>query len=128
MTWALCLNCGETKFGAICPCPSCRVESTGDIRLDIAFSDHHMAVETIKGFGEVVRAIRRVCDEDELRFWSFIDFVSRHHPDILHVDLAPEMAGRCAEVLARANPPPVVVRETERTRMMGEIEEKTDDA
>ena len=48
MTWALCLNCGEKKFGAICPCPSCQAESTGDINLDIAFSDHHMSVETIK--------------------------------------------------------------------------------
>src|SRR4051794_1647899 len=72
MTWALCFNCGETKFGALCPCPSCQEGSTGDINLDIAFSDHHMAVETIKEFGEVVRAIRRACDEDELRFWSFI--------------------------------------------------------
>jgi hypothetical protein len=128
MTWALCLNCGETKFGALCPCPSCQAGSTGDINLDIAFSDHHMAVETIKEFGEVVRAISRVCDEDELRFWSFIYFVSSHHPDILHVELAPEEADRCAKVLERANPPPVVVREAERARLMRETEEKTDDA
>jgi len=46
VTWALCLNCGEVKFGAICPCPKCNVESTGDMNLDIAFSDHHMAKET----------------------------------------------------------------------------------
>jgi hypothetical protein len=112
MTQALCLNCGETKFGAICPCPSCQVASTGDINLDIAFSDHHMDLETLKEFGEVVRAIRRVCEEDELRFWSFISFVSSHHPEILHVELPPEAAGRCADVLTRANPPPVVVRES----------------
>jgi hypothetical protein len=122
MTWALCLNCGETKFGALCPCPSCRSGSTGDVNLDIAFSDHHMALETLKEFGEVVRAISRVCDEEELRFWSFISFVSSHHPDILHVELAPEAAERCAEVLARANPPPVVVRESASARMMREIE------
>jgi hypothetical protein len=127
MTWALCLNCGETKFGAICPCPSCHVESTGDMSLDIAFSDHHLAVETLKEFGAVVRAIRRVCEEDELRFWSFISFVSSHHADILHVDLDPEVAGRCAEVLACADPPPVVVRESEMTRIMRGIEGKADD-
>jgi hypothetical protein len=25
MTMALCLNCGEIKFGAVCPCPNCQV-------------------------------------------------------------------------------------------------------
>jgi hypothetical protein len=43
MTWALCLNRGETKFGAIRPCRSCKTASTGDMSLDIAFSDHHVA-------------------------------------------------------------------------------------
>jgi hypothetical protein len=127
MTWALCLNCGETKFGAICPCPSCQVASTGDMSLDIAFSDHNMAVETLKEFGAVVRAIRRVCEEDELRFWSFMSFVSTYHAEILNVELDPEVAGRCAEVLARANPPPVVVRESSMTRFMRENEGKADD-
>lgn len=111
MTWALCLNCGETKFGAICPCPACQTESTGDMALDIAFSDHHIAVETIKELGEVVRAIQRVCDDDELRFWSLIAFVSTNHPEILNVDLNPEAAARCQDVLARASPPPVTMRE-----------------
>jgi hypothetical protein len=128
MTQALCLNCGETKFGAICPCPSCGVESTGDMNLDIAFSDHHMAVETIEEFGEVVRSIRRVCEDDRLRFWSFIFFVSSDHPDILQVELDPEAAGRCAEVLARANPPPVVVRESWSAKRLREAEGRADDA
>jgi hypothetical protein len=95
--------------------------------LDIAFSDHHLAVATIEEFGAVVRAIRGACAEDELRIWSFIWFVSSHHPDILHVELAPEMAGRCADVLARANPPPVVLRESDRARLMRETEGKDDD-
>lgn len=120
MTWALCLNCGETKFGALCPCPACQAGSTGDIALDIAFSDHHMSVETIREFGAVIRAIGLACDDDQLRFWSFIDFVSTHHPEILRVELAPDEAARCAEVLARAHPPPVVVRESERAAWMRE--------
>lgn len=111
MTWALCLNCGETKFGAICACPACQTESTGDMALDIAFSDHRIAVETIKELGEVVRAIRRVCDDDELRFWSFVAFVSTNLPEILQVDLNPDAATRCGDVLARAQPPPVTMRE-----------------
>ncbi len=100
---------------------------TGDINLDIAFSDHHISVETIKEFGEVVRAIRCVCSEDELRFWSFISFVSSNHSEILGVELAPELADRCAEVLAHASPPPVVVRESGLSRMKREIEGKSDD-
>ena len=39
MTQALCLSCGNTKFGAIVPCPDCRVASCGDMKTDIAFSD-----------------------------------------------------------------------------------------
>ena len=128
MTQALCLNCGETKFGALCPCPSCQAGPTGDINLDIAFSDHHIAVETIKDFGEVVRAIRRECDDDGLRFWSFIAFVSSHHPEILQVDLDPEISARCADVLERADPPLVAVRESWRASRAGPPEERSDDA
>lgn len=110
MTMALCFNCGQTKFGAICPCPDCSVASTGDISLDIAFSDHHLSIAALESFGDVVRAIHRVCDDDELRFWSFIRYVSLHHTDILGVELAPEQRKECDEVLARAQPPSVSVK------------------
>ena len=38
MTMALCFNCGDIKFGAICPCPKCQAESSGDMELDIRAS------------------------------------------------------------------------------------------
>ena len=120
MTQALCFHCGETKFGALCPCPECQSGPTGDIQLDIAFSDHHMSVETIQGFGRVIKAIRMVCEDDALCFWSFISFVSTHHSDILSVELAPEMSQRCDKVLARASPPEVTVEEPEFRRWMRE--------
>jgi hypothetical protein len=128
MTWALCFNCGETKFGAICPCPACQAESTGDIQLDIAFSDHNLSIETLKEFGEVVRAIRRVCDDDGLRFWSFIAFVSSNHPDVLSVQMPPEEEARCFEVLTSAHPPPVVIRQSDQARFFREHREEGDDA
>ena len=106
MTLALCLNCGEIKFGAICPCPKCQVASTGDMRLDIAFSDHHLAVEKLEELGRVVKGIGAACDEDELRFWSFIRYVSDHEPEILRVDLKPEHAERVTSILARLRIPP----------------------
>ncbi len=116
MTMALCFNCGHTKFGAICPCPECSFASTGDMNLDIAFSDHRMSIDTLAGFGEVVRAIRQVCDDDQLRFWSFIRYVSVHHPDVLGVSQPPKQQAACDEVLARANPPPVSVEESPMSR------------
>ena len=116
MTIALCLNCGHTKFGAICPCPECSVASTGDMNLDITFSDHHLSVATLRAFGEVVRAIRRVCDDDQLRFWSFIRYVSVNHLDVLGARLSPEQQAACDAVLSRALPPPVSVEESPASR------------
>ncbi len=124
MTWALCFHCGGTKFGAICPCPKCGVASTGDMELDIAFSDHYLSTATLQAFGEVIRAIRRVCEDDQLRFWSFLWYVSTRHPQILRDELSPEQRDRCEEVLARAHPPPVTVEESERARWCRERGER----
>jgi hypothetical protein len=128
MTWALCFNCGATKFGAICPCPECKIASTGNWDLDIAFSDHRLSKDTLKAFGEVVRAIRRVCDDGQLRFWSFIYYVSTRHPDVLGVKLPEDEQERCAAVLARASPPAVTVKESEHAQRIGKLEEKSGDA
>jgi hypothetical protein len=128
MTWALCFNCGATKFGALCPCPDCDFASTGDVTLDIAFSDHHLSEPTLKAFGAVVGAIRQVCDDDQLRFWSFIHYVSTRHPDILSVNMPAEQSERCEAVVARANPPPVTVEESERAKMLRNLEARGDNA
>ena len=122
MTWALCFNCGATKFGAICPCPECEVGSTGDMNLDIAFSDHRMSEATLKAFGEVVRSIRRICEDDQLRFWSFIHYVSSRHPQVFGVNMPADQRDRCEEVVARANAPPVTFEESERAKILRELE------
>jgi hypothetical protein len=122
MTWALCFNCGATKFGAISPCPECEVASTGDIDLDIAFCDHFMSATTVKAFGEVVRSIRRVCEDDQLRFWSF-HYVSTRHPQALGANMAPDQRERCEDVVARANPPPVTFEKSERAKILRELAE-----
>ena len=127
MTWALCFNCGATKFGAICPCPECQVTSTGTMNLDIAFSDHRMSKTTLGAFGDVVRSLRKVCKDDEARFWAFIHYVSIHHPEILGVTLAPDVRERCEAVIARAQPPPVTIEESERAKLqqMNNLREDT---
>ena len=107
MTWALCLNCGEVKFGAICPCPKCEVASTGDMGLDIAFSDHNIEKQSLEDLGKVVAAIHRVSSDSELCFWTFIYYVSTNHSDILGVSLKPDLETSCREILSQAAFPPV---------------------
>lgn len=120
MTKALCFNCGHTKLGAICSCEKCNAGSTGDMDLDIAFSDHQMSAATIAAFGNVIRAIGQVCEDDQLRFWSFIRFISVNHPQILGVQMPPERQAECDVVLTRANPPAVQVEQSERARYLRE--------
>lgn len=105
MTWALCFNCGEIKFGAICPCPKCNVNSTGDMNLDIAFSDHNMTKATLEEFGKVVGAIHAQSDDSELCFWTFIRYVSINHPSILGVELEPDIAQKYDKLLSRVSLP-----------------------
>ena len=101
MTLALCLNCGAVKFGAICPCPKCSVASSGNMQLDIAFSDHHLPLEKLKELGDVVRRIGKVCGDDaKLRGMSFMGYVTEHEPGILRINLAPDDAARVKHVLA----------------------------
>ncbi|HBJ38783.1 MAG TPA: hypothetical protein DDZ51_29350 [Planctomycetaceae bacterium] len=109
MTWALCFNCGEVKFGAICPCPKCEVASTGDMNLDIAFSDHNMTKATLENFGKVVETIQSSSSDKELCFWTFIRYISTNHPSILGVELKPELATKCDSLLSQIELPAVAM-------------------
>jgi hypothetical protein len=91
--------------------------------LDICFSDHNMSKDTLKEFGEVVRAIHQVCEDNELCFCSFIYYVATHHEGILGVSWSLEQTERCAGVLARAKLPPVVVRDSERRQMLRDLQQ-----
>lgn len=117
MTWALCLNCGEIKFGAICPCPKCNTASTGNMNLDIAFSDHRMAKETLEEFGQVVAAIHRASSDDELCFWTFIRYISLNHPSILGVNLQPDVQEKSDALLQQITLPNVTMRASPREQM-----------
>src|SRR5262249_59999101 len=99
--------------------------STGNVHLDMAFSDHRLSEETLRAFGEVVRSIHRACDDRELCFWSFIYYVCTHHPDIVEIDLSEEQKALFAAVLASAHPPRVKVEESQRVIMLREIHERS---
>jgi hypothetical protein len=78
--------------------------------LDIAFSDHNMAKQALEEFGAVVAAIHRASEDAELCFWTFIRYVSKNHPSILHVDLKPEMLARVEALLKGIDLPCVTLR------------------
>lgn len=105
MTTALCINCGETKFGAWCPCPKCRVESCGDRNLDILFSDHQLSVETLERFGEIIKRIATRCDDPAIRFWVFISYLSSHPAQLLSANPPVELADRVETLLAELQLP-----------------------
>ena len=94
--------------------------------LDIAFSDHHYDVETLKEFGGVIRAIHSASDNQPTRFWAFIHYVSEHHPGILKVNLKPEVLARVNDVLRGVVLPPVTIRES--TIHKHKVRDTNDDA
>lgn len=110
MTIALCINCGEIKFGAFCLCDKCQVSSSGNQDLDIQFSDHCLAIDTLEEFGSVIKMIQTLCDDANTRYWIFIYYVSKHHPTILKVDLKPDMEARVTELLGDVVLPSVMLR------------------
>jgi hypothetical protein len=114
VTIALCLKCGSTKWGALCPCPTCQAGASGYFNLDIAFSDHRLSRATLEQFGAVIKAIADRTDHQDLRFWSFIEYVSRNHPDILSVALEPDVRERVEAVLLGLEVPPIEVRQPPR--------------
>jgi hypothetical protein len=122
MTWALCLNCGEVKFGALCPCPKCNQASTGDTGLDIAFSDHRMGKESLEELGAVIAALHEVSGDDQLCYWTFIHYVSENHPSILSVELDGDGRAKCDELLGRVKLPAVEIRPSPREQWIASRE------
>jgi len=105
MTWAMCLNCGDIKCGALIPCSTCDAPATGNIALDIAFSDHRIPRDKLLELGAVVGEIHRICEDRSLCLWTFLQYVSLHHPAILAIDLKDEAKDAVTNVLARLNIP-----------------------
>lgn len=121
MTVALCLNCGRTKFGALCPCSHCGTGATGNFNLDIAFSDHFMTDGSIEAFGKVIGKLREATDDQEVASWAFIVYVSQNHSDLLTAEPPPEMAERVSALLAGISLPKVeLIRQPHREHAEGE--------
>lgn len=110
MTVALCICCGELKFGAFCPCDKCKVSSSGNKDVDVAFTDHFHSPETLEEFGAVIKKMKSVCrDTDEL-YWCFVYWVLKNHPGILKGSLDPELEEQIVEILGDIELPKVTLR------------------
>ena len=92
MTTALCLNCGETKLGALCPCSACNAPATGDHSLDILFCDHQITVPTLRRLGDVIKQIHAETGDPDIAFWAFISYMSAHPSDLLKAEPPDEIA------------------------------------
>ena len=107
MTTALCLTCGETKFGAFCPCSNCKAPATGNQGLDINFSDHRMSVSSLERLGAIIKSIRTKTDDDEVVFWTFISYMSSHPSEVLKADPPNQFASAISDVMANVSLPVV---------------------
>lgn len=58
MTKAVCLKCGELKFGAFLPCPQCRYRPDDDESLTkhLLVTDHYHSHETLETIAARVKA------------------------------------------------------------------------
>lgn len=88
MSWALCFNCGEVKFGALCECEKCGIASTGNVDLDILFSDWNMSENTMKKFGEIIKTINSKVDDKDMHLWLFFAFVTLYYPELFTVEMS----------------------------------------
>ena len=57
MTTAVCIKCGDLKFGSFVPCPKCggRPETDPELIISLAMSDHYLDTATLKQIGVSIR-------------------------------------------------------------------------
>ena len=110
MTIALCLNCGEMKFGALCPCPRCEAGSSGNMELDIVFSDHNLTEDTLKGLGVVLEHFHTKTQDPAVAFWSLIRYISENHENILQVPVPDKFADQVSEIYSDEEIPEVLIK------------------
>src|SRR5690606_13970476 len=84
---------------------------TGNTGLDIAFSDHYFAVDTLNDFGNVIRTIAGATEDPTVRFWSFLKYISTHHSYILSAEPDPHLREDVERVLNSIVLPHVTVKE-----------------
>ena len=99
MTLAICLRCGDRKVGALTQCPGCGSGPSGDLELDILFSDHQMSHGDLDHFSEVIRKINSATSGFPGSFRAFMVHVGTQYPELLTIVLPEEEVGKMEKVL-----------------------------
>jgi len=99
MSLALCFNCGNVKVGALCECDKCGIESTGNVDLDILFSNWKFSEDVLSKFGNVVVQIQQNTNDKSIAFWTFLKFISNEYPEILSIDVDEEILNEVEQLL-----------------------------
>ena len=114
MTTALCTNCGNLKFGAYLSCEKCGCGSTGNMDLDMAFTDHYVTERTLREFGQVVQTLRFSAKDEATAFWAFMKYVSEQYPEIIIAVVPLKYQKEADAILDRTQLPEVFVEDSPR--------------
>ncbi len=110
MTQALCLRCGDIKFGAYCDCYTCGAPAIADQKLSIALSDHHLPHSILERFGKLVRDLAAGSSDGDVRHAAFL-LALRAMPEAYHRDVAPHLEERARALLATVSVPTINITE-----------------
>ena len=68
MTMAICIKCGEEKFGAWAPCQKCgfRPIEVEDMARSILLSDHNRKVDALRSAGQQIKNAAFIFDTEEV--------------------------------------------------------------
>ena len=119
MTIAMCLSCGGEKWGAFTDCNACGVGIVESTDLMIAFSDHHLSVEELTGFGAGLATLRaaQVAPETDDALWvrvfAFLEWVTAHRSDVLSATAPPALRDAVDELSRSVTMPPAPARSEE---------------
>ena len=109
MTIALCFKCGDKKFGALLECQKCSADPTGNVSLDILFTDRNFSDQTLSEFRNVIKAIALASDNDALSFSAFLLYISNNHNDRLQVNYDDQKTTLCKALLEKAKVPLITI-------------------
>jgi hypothetical protein len=105
MTTALCLNCGELKWGALCPCKKCNIRTT-----DIRFSDHYLKRDVLQQLGNVLRLIDQKDVPREIKERVFLYFVSIKIPELVCVQIEDDLKQQVVDIYNQMDLPDIIIK------------------
>jgi hypothetical protein len=102
------------KSGVLLPCKKCSYGSTGNSDLDIAFTDHYLTEETLRGFGKVIQCLHKNSEDEAAAFWAFMKHISEYYPEIIFSEIPRQYKAVASTLLEQTELPEVMVEDSPR--------------